>query len=52
MSEFWMLVAAIYIADALFEITRLAVEGLAKSRRPLRDSRGRFASPLRSRREA
>jgi hypothetical protein len=43
MSEFLTLVLAIYLADALFEVTRLLVTWAARARRgPARDARGRF----------
>ena len=43
MSEFLSLVLAIYLADALFEVTRLVVSYVSRmSRRQSRDSRGRF----------
>ena len=43
MSEFLSLVFAIYLADALFEVTRLVVQWACRRRfRPIRDSRGRF----------
>ena len=45
MTEFLALVFAIYLADCLFEVTRLVVTYLARARRaPARDARGRFAS--------
>jgi hypothetical protein len=45
MSDFLSLVFAIYVADCLFEVTRLFVTYMTRSRQR-RDARGRFA-PLR-----
>ena len=42
MTDFCTLIAAIYLADCLFEVTRLLVTFLTRSRTP-RDARGRFA---------
>jgi len=42
MYEFVTLVTAIFVADCLFEVTRLLVTFLARSRQR-RDARGRFA---------
>jgi hypothetical protein len=42
MTEFLTLVFAIYLADCLFEVTRLFVTFLTRSRQR-RDARGRFA---------
>ena len=45
MTEFLALVFAIYLADCLFEVTRLFVTWASRARRaPVRDARGRFAS--------
>lgn len=43
MSEFLTLVFAIYLADCLFELTRLVVSYVSRmAHRQVRDSRGRF----------
>lgn len=42
MTDFLSLVFAIFVADCLFEVTRLLVTFLARSRQR-RDSMGRFA---------
>lgn len=41
MREFLTLVAAIYIADCLFEISRLVLKAITM-KKPRRDARGRF----------
>jgi hypothetical protein len=42
MTDFLSLVLAIFVADALFEVTKLFVTYLTRSRQR-RDARGRFA---------
>lgn len=44
MTEFLSLVLAIYLADVLFEVSRLLCTALVRSGRQRRDARGRFVA--------